>query len=348
MHLTTRARAEGAAFLLRSTVFFVMVVSGADFLFSYAVGQCCFSIVWYLWFRSAARHVQAAAALATHHVHIFGQFALSGLQKLVLTEAEKVFLMAWFDQDVWGAFSLVSNLGSLILRLLFAPLEDVAFSSFSRASREDSVPLLQTLVGIQGTIGLLAALLGPLYANVVIYILYGQAWMHAVPTLQIYCVFLFFAAINGVLEAYCSATASARWLTTNQAAQFGISLTMCVLCYAMRDLGPISLVTANAACMLLRVLRCSTWIHESLSVPALIHDVIPKITVVAICVAATSAGIIFIIFPAVVPGELLVSVNAKIIAAQCVLGAVDLLVMAFLLRREGKLLFGALVKTKKN
>lgn len=265
------------------------------------------------------------------------------MQKLVLTEAEKVFLMAWFDQTAWGAFSLVSNLGSLVLRLLFAPLEDVAFSSFSRASVEESRPLLQTLIGIQGTIGMLAALLGPLYSYVVVYILYGEAWISAVPTLRVYCIFLFFSALNGVLEAYCFSTAHKRWLTVNQAVQIATSLTMCTLCYALRDLGPVSLVTANTVCMALRIIRCCTWVRESLGLGAVIHEVMPKIALVAASVSAVSALIIFVV-PGTAMLESLVprSVPFAKILPLVVLGAIDVLLIAVLLIREGKMLVGAL------
>jgi oligosaccharide translocation protein RFT1 len=53
-------------------------------------------------------------------------------EKLVLAEGSK-FVMAGlsssYDQGVMG---LVTNLGSLVVRTLFQPLEEVAFAAFSR------------------------------------------------------------------------------------------------------------------------------------------------------------------------------------------------------------------------
>ena len=53
----------------------------------------------------------------------------------MLSEGSKMVLVALqsrFDQGVYG---LVSNLGSLVVRALFQPLEEVAFTAFSRSAR---------------------------------------------------------------------------------------------------------------------------------------------------------------------------------------------------------------------
>ncbi|CAD7936454.1 unnamed protein product [Amoebophrya sp. A120] len=57
------------------------------------------------------------------------------VQKLALAEGEKMLLVYLFpDPAVWGTFALVTNLGSLVLRLLFAPIEDLAFTFFSTSA----------------------------------------------------------------------------------------------------------------------------------------------------------------------------------------------------------------------
>jgi oligosaccharide translocation protein RFT1 len=50
----------------------------------------------------------------------------------VLAEGSKVVLVAVESSRVAGEYALVSNLGSLLVRTLLQPLEDVAFTAFSR------------------------------------------------------------------------------------------------------------------------------------------------------------------------------------------------------------------------
>jgi len=354
MHLTTRARAEGAGFLIRSVLFFLMVFSGLDFLFSFAVAQCSFSVVWFMWFRRAARYVKSSDALSTDHVQLFKQFLFSGLQKLMMTEAEKFFLMAWFDQTAWGIFSLVTNLGSLILRLIFAPLEDVAFSTFSRASKEECTSLMQTLFGIQGILGLLAAMFAPFYAHVVITILYGPKWIDAIPTLQVYGAFLFFSALNGVLEAYCFSTATKRWLTINQVTQVFVSVCMFYVAYNFRHMGSVSLIFANTMSLALRGANCLTWVKESIGLRAMVHAVIPKMIVSSISIGVVSALVLQLVVYGTKTGrepDLNIpqgrhSHILALIPEVCV-GAASVLLLAFVLRREARLLVSSLVDAKK-
>jgi oligosaccharide translocation protein RFT1 len=53
-------------------------------------------------------------------------------EKLVLAEGSKVVLVAVESSRAAGVYALVSNLGSLLVRTLLQPLEDVAFTAFSR------------------------------------------------------------------------------------------------------------------------------------------------------------------------------------------------------------------------
>lgn len=64
-------------------------------------------------------------------------------------------MLLLFNEHHWGVFGLVSNLGSIVLRLLFAPIEEIAYSAFSASKeraeeRESSLSLLRALVLLQG------------------------------------------------------------------------------------------------------------------------------------------------------------------------------------------------------
>jgi hypothetical protein len=53
-------------------------------------------------------------------------------EKLVLAEGSKLALVAVESGYNQGVYGLVANLGSLVVRLLLQPFEEVAFTAFSR------------------------------------------------------------------------------------------------------------------------------------------------------------------------------------------------------------------------
>lgn len=53
-------------------------------------------------------------------------------EKLVLSEGSKLALVGFESSYNQGVYGLVANLGSLVVRLLFTPIEEAAFTAFSR------------------------------------------------------------------------------------------------------------------------------------------------------------------------------------------------------------------------
>ena len=54
------------------------------------------------------------------------------MEKQLLAEGSKMVLVAVQTQYNQGVYGLVGNLGSLLVRTLFQPLEEIAFAAFSR------------------------------------------------------------------------------------------------------------------------------------------------------------------------------------------------------------------------
>lgn len=54
------------------------------------------------------------------------------MEKQVLAEGSKMVLVAVQSKYNQGVYGLVGNLGSLLVRMLFQPLEEIAFATFSR------------------------------------------------------------------------------------------------------------------------------------------------------------------------------------------------------------------------
>ncbi|KFH02625.1 Rft protein [Toxoplasma gondii VAND] len=73
-----------------------------------------------------------------------------------------------------------------------------------------SVPLLRLLLALEGTIGLVAATCGPVFARVAVRLIYGPRWGNcpgAVAALQVYSVYILLIAVFGLLDAHALATA---------------------------------------------------------------------------------------------------------------------------------------------
>ncbi|KAG2427588.1 hypothetical protein HXX76_012242 [Chlamydomonas incerta] len=92
-------------------------------------------------------------------------FTLQAVEKLALAEGSKVVLATMQSAVNQGVYGLVSNLGSLVVRTLFQPLEEAAFAAFSAWGAEAS-PATATAAapaagtGVQGSAGGVAAAAG--------------------------------------------------------------------------------------------------------------------------------------------------------------------------------------------
>ena len=147
-------------------------------------------------------------------------FSLQSVEKHVLAEGEKLVLAIFqsgYDQGVYG---LVSNLGSLVVRIVFQPFEEAAFTAFSHSAqgpagaslagrRRQGELLLPLLKGV-ALVGLLAGALGPSYSYTVLRLAYGDRWAEtdAPAVLTLYSFYVVTLALNGLTEAFVHATAS--------------------------------------------------------------------------------------------------------------------------------------------
>jgi hypothetical protein len=119
-------------------------------------------------------------------------FTVQSFEKLALTEGEK-FVLAGFNNNnlaETGVYSLVSNLGSLVARMIFQPLEESSYAEFSTLlgsnahgvpsalpARRQATVILTTLLKCVLMLGLIFVCFGPAYSYLLLDILYGQQWV---------------------------------------------------------------------------------------------------------------------------------------------------------------------------
>eukprot|EP00938_MAST-03A_sp_MAST-3A-sp1_P007433 g7433.t1 len=272
--LGTKPVVEGVSQILRSCSLCAMVLLlNLNFVIAYAFAQIVHSISWYvgmIYYTGRERMMWTFISIfdipkiSEESKALTFQILLSAGQKMLLGKGERILLVTMFDEETWGVYALVSNFGSLVLRTVFAPVEGIAYSYFSSEEKKESRDsVFRVLLTLQGTIGFIGLVFGPPNSFFALKLLYGSKWAEssdAVSTLEFYCVFLFFAALNGVFEAYVHAVADAKWMKRNLFFQMFCSGVLCTSAFAFQSLESRSLVVANSICMILRILRCVSFI----------------------------------------------------------------------------------------
>lgn len=56
-----------------------------------------------------------------------------------MQEVEKIVMVMVNDVQILSVFSLVSNLGSIIARFIFQPLEEIAYNIFAKSKNNQEV-----------------------------------------------------------------------------------------------------------------------------------------------------------------------------------------------------------------
>lgn len=263
--LSERIKVDGVATLLRCVS--VIVALRADWqLMAFAAGQMVYAVTLLSGLVLAVhRHrlwafcgASSAVRLLGVHAALLRGFYRQAVQSVVLTEAEKVAL--WFGASGFdqGTFAVVSNLGSLVARLVFLPVEETSKAVFQRErNHQRSATVLSLLVKMVAIVGLFAAVFGPAYAHTLLHLLYGSriSATSAPFVLQFYSVYILCMAVNGVSEAFVHATAHVSELPSINTAMVAISVAYIAMAGALLyAFGTVGLVLANCANMLMRTL----------------------------------------------------------------------------------------------
>jgi oligosaccharide translocation protein RFT1 len=121
---------------------------------------------------------------------------------------------------------------------------------------------LCVLLHVVTLVGLTLLCFGPAYSFVFLDLLYGSRWSNAdtgAPAmLSFYCVYILFMALNGVSEAFVSATISTRQLRHYNLWLVACSAAYVAACAALLRFGTAGLIAANCANMALRI-AYSAW-----------------------------------------------------------------------------------------
>nr|XP_019579832.1 PREDICTED: protein RFT1 homolog isoform X1 [Rhinolophus sinicus] len=200
--------------------------------------------------------------------------------KQILTEGERYVMtflnvLNFGDQ---GVYDTVNNLGSLVARLIFQPIEESFYIFFAKVlerekdatlqKQEDvavAAAVLESLLKLALLAGLTITFFGFAYSQLALDI-YGGAMLSSGSgpvLLRSYCLYVLLLAINGVTECFTFAAMSKEQVDRYNLTMLALSSSFLVLSYLLtRWCGSVGFIVANCFNMGIRITQSLCFIHR--------------------------------------------------------------------------------------
>ncbi|XP_010767813.1 protein RFT1 homolog [Notothenia coriiceps] len=200
--------------------------------------------------------------------------------KQILTEGERYVMtflnvLSFGDQ---GVYDIVNNLGSMVARFIFLPIEESFYIFFAKVlergrdvksqKQEDvsiAAEVLECLLKLVLVVGLIISVFGYAYSHLALD-LYGGSLLSsgAGPTLlRFYSGYVLLLAVNGVTECFVFAAMSQREVDKYNLVMLALSLSFLFLSYMLTWwAGSVGFILANCLNMGLRILHSVFYIHR--------------------------------------------------------------------------------------
>ncbi|XP_006876121.1 PREDICTED: protein RFT1 homolog [Chrysochloris asiatica] len=177
-----------------------------------------------------------------------------------------------------GVYDIVNNLGSLVARLIFQPIEESFYIFFAKVlEREKGATLqkqedvavaavvLESLLKLALLTGLTIAVFGFAYSQLALDI-YGGAMLSSGSgpvLLRFYCLYVLLLAINGVTECFTFAAMSKEEVDRYNFTMLALSSSFLVFAYLLtRWCGSVGFILANCFNMSIRITQSLSFIHR--------------------------------------------------------------------------------------
>ncbi|CAG8711248.1 14913_t:CDS:2, partial [Acaulospora morrowiae] len=172
--------------------------------------------------------------LQDERLNFYGNtFTKQSLLKHILTEGDKMLITWLSNTSDQGIYAFVVNYGSLVVRILYQPLEETGRTLFSKLltdveKRDEdfedarntalvtSLKILTSLIKFHILLGLLFIGLATNYTGTLIDLMVGSVWSQspAPLVLSVYCAYIPIMGVNGITEAFVAAVATEKTLST--------------------------------------------------------------------------------------------------------------------------------------
>ncbi|KAM7063627.1 man(5)GlcNAc(2)-PP-dolichol translocation protein RFT1 isoform 2-T2 [Molossus nigricans] len=177
-----------------------------------------------------------------------------------------------------GVYDIVNNLGSLVARLIFQPVEESFYIFFAkvlerekdatRQKQEDvavAAAVLESLLKLALLAGLTITVFGFAYSQLALDI-YGGAMLSSGSgpvLLRSYCLYVLLLAINGITECFTFAAMSKEQVDRYNFTMLALSSSFLVLSYLLTHwCGSVGFILANCFNMGIRITQSLCFIHR--------------------------------------------------------------------------------------
>lgn len=195
-------------------------------------------------------------------------FAFQTVLQWLFSQGERMVLLMSNSNEQIGVYGMISDLCSLVARIIFAPIEASAYSAFAK-SQQPPLEILQMCCKVVTYVGLLAASYGPILGPSILFKIYGSKWTNndVKSVFAAFCRIMPFMALNGVTEAYPNARLSASRIERYNFLLLFVNIIYFVLMFVMgKKYGPSGTVYSNGVSMIIRSLLAINVIFEQIGV----------------------------------------------------------------------------------
>ncbi|KAI8983523.1 Rft protein-domain-containing protein [Pilobolus umbonatus] len=301
LYFKLRVSIEGVAVFLKCTVTFCFTLYGGKeySILSFALAQLSYGLVMmvgYVGFfllqirkkkmesvqQLIPQPIRKSSNEGTYYfdevlLHLGVTMTKQSLLKHVLTEGDKMLISALSTLQDQGVYAFVVNYGSLVVRILFQPLEETGRTLFSKlhASNHNTpnegpktaANVLMIIIRLHVLLGYIFIFFATNYTTTLIDLLGGKSWSintNAPAVLSVYCMYVPFMGINGITEAFVQAVATKQDLSRLSYYMITFSIIFMVSGFIfmyMLNLGAIGLVMANMVNLGVRILYSWNYIE---------------------------------------------------------------------------------------
>lgn len=186
--------------------------------------------------------------------------------KYLVGESDKILLNLIASEFDQGIYAVVSNYGSIIVRSVFMPVEELLRVVFGRVlgkrtrkSEQECSDTVEIVIRLYIYMGYIAIAFGVPLSPVLVKLLLGEQWKsrYLDSSLQAYCIFLPFLAINGAMEALSHTVSSKKQLGLTSLSYGWLWAINSILGFVLVKyfkLSAVGLILANITVMAIRIL----------------------------------------------------------------------------------------------
>uniref|UniRef100_A0A3Q4GIF0 Protein RFT1 homolog n=1 Tax=Neolamprologus brichardi TaxID=32507 RepID=A0A3Q4GIF0_NEOBR len=297
MFVRLKVVAESLAMIAKCSITVVLVVFSREwglYIFSAAhlvytgILVLCYAVYFirFLGSKEAARNsfplrrVRDLLPLDRNLARLTWSFFKQSFLKQILTEGERYVMtflnvLSFGDQ---GVYDIVNNLGSMVARFIFLPIEESFYIFFAKvlergrdvkSQKQEEVAIvaevLECLLKLVLVIGLIITVFGYAYSHLALDI-YGGSLLSSgsgPSLLQCYSCYVLLLAVNGVTECFVFAVMSQEEVDKYNFIMLALSVSFLFLSYVLTGwAGSVGFILANCLNMGLRILHSLLYIHR--------------------------------------------------------------------------------------